>query len=353
MRELPSQTTKASVQRMLRNRYYIKFVTWQGVEYPGAHEPLVAIETFERVQEILTAHNISGEKQRLHNSFLKGSVWCAICGSRLCITKTTNRHGTRYEYFFCIGRNQKRTECTQKAIPIDLVERHVEEKWRHVRLDHEYADQLRQIIQSEVTRRRKSAERDKAVATRRIQVLTEQQRKLLEAHYANAIPLELLKTEQERVSEEISAAQGLLAANEMTFERIEETLRRCLDFLSDCHAAYLAASKQARRHMNQAVFERFLVGEDGSTQAEPTGVFGVLLDPNFIIDPKATAARLSPAERHRDCDWEDGTPAWLRRAAPRRSRRLETSENKKPRPVLAGLGLNESYLVPPTGFEPV
>lgn len=27
--------------------------------------------------------------------------------------------------------------------------------------------------------------------------------------------------------------------------------------------------------------------------------------------------------------------------------------NKKPRPVFAGPGLNESYLVPPTGFEPV
>ena len=58
----------------------------------------------------------------------------------------------------------------------------------------------------------------------------------------------------------------MLAASEVTFARIEEVLRRCLNF-ADCHAAYLSAAKQIRRHMNQAVFERFLVGEDGSTEA--------------------------------------------------------------------------------------
>jgi hypothetical protein len=35
--------------------------------------------------------------------------------------------------------------------------------------------------------------------------------------------------------------------------------------------------------MNQAVFERFLVGDDGTTDAEPTGAFGILLAPDLFI----------------------------------------------------------------------
>jgi site-specific DNA recombinase len=133
--------TKASVHRMLRNPYYIGIVTWQGVQYEGAHEPLITRELFEQVQEVLAAHNIAGEKQRVHH-YLKGSVWCASCGSRLCITKTTNRYGQRYEYFFCVGRQQKRTDCTQSAVSLDMVEKHVEEKWRQVRISADYRQLL-------------------------------------------------------------------------------------------------------------------------------------------------------------------------------------------------------------------
>jgi site-specific DNA recombinase len=121
---------RANVHRMLRNRYYIGKFTWGKIEYDGSHPQLIPNELFERVQEVLTANNLAGEKQRVHRHYLKGSVWCGSCGSRLVITKTTNRHGTSYEYFFCVGRNKKRTPCLQKAIPIELVERHVEEKWR-------------------------------------------------------------------------------------------------------------------------------------------------------------------------------------------------------------------------------
>lgn len=241
---------KASVHRMLRNSYYIGVVSWKGIDYEGKHEPLISPELFERVQEILTAHNIAGEKQRVHHHYLKGSVWCASCGSRLCITKTTNRHGSRYEYFFCVGRQQKRTPCKQKAIPVEVVEAGVEEKWRHVQIAPEYAQLLRQLLQQEIGKRHVEARRDGNVARRRIQSLSEQRKKLLDAHYADAIPLDLLKTEQDRIARELAAANALLAASETASQTVAEALERCLRFLTDCAGSYSAASQQVRRHMN-------------------------------------------------------------------------------------------------------
>ncbi len=331
--------TKASVHRMLRNRYYIGKVRWRGVEYEGAHATFVDKNTFERVQEILEAHNIAGEKQRTHNHYLKGSVWCEKCGSRLCITKTTNRYGTTYLYFFCLGRNQKRTDCEQSAIPVDLVEEHIEEKWRNVRVDPKYAALLTELLEEEIGAQRKDAERDRAAAIGRIQKLREQSRKLLEAHYANAIPLELMKSEQDRIERELEAAQRTVAETDVEVIKIEDTLRRCLAFLADCHRTYAEAPAQLRRRLNQAVFERFLVGPDGSTSAEPTPLFKVLLAPNLLAD------EVTPNDwtlLHRNRDWLQGMPVWLRELWP----------TKEPRPALAGLGLNKNYLVPPAGFEP-
>jgi hypothetical protein len=43
---------------------------------------------------------------------------------------------------------------------------------------------------------------DRNVASRRIQHLSEQRKKLFDAHYAGAIPLDLLKEEQDRIAAE-------------------------------------------------------------------------------------------------------------------------------------------------------
>ena len=100
---------ESSVHRMLRNRYYLGKVIWQDVEYEGNHPPLVDVLTFGRVQDVIESHR-NGEKQRAHPHYLKSSVWCADCGSRLCISKPVNRHGRQYGYFMCVGRHQKRTD---------------------------------------------------------------------------------------------------------------------------------------------------------------------------------------------------------------------------------------------------
>ncbi len=87
--------------------------------------------------------------------------------------------------------------------------------------------------------------------------------------------------------------------------------------------------------------ERFLVGEDGSTEAELTDIFSALLAPDLITTNEAPDA-IKARGHHRNGDWLGGIPAWLR-----------TQWNiKEPRPTFAGLGLNKTHMVPPAGFEP-
>ena len=90
------------------------------IEYNGRHEHLVSPELFAQVQVVLDSHR-AGEKQRVHTHFLKGSVFCAHCGSRLCIQKAKD-----YFYLFCLGRHQKRSDCTTPYLQLDSMEAAVE-----------------------------------------------------------------------------------------------------------------------------------------------------------------------------------------------------------------------------------
>src|SRR3954451_3490628 len=44
------------LHELLRNRYYLGFVTWRGVEYQGKHPALVDPVIFKAVQRVLSAH---------------------------------------------------------------------------------------------------------------------------------------------------------------------------------------------------------------------------------------------------------------------------------------------------------
>ena len=53
----------------------------------------------------LASQKRCGERDRIHEHYLKGSLRCGQCYSRLLFTKVTG-HGGTYDYFFCLGRQR-------------------------------------------------------------------------------------------------------------------------------------------------------------------------------------------------------------------------------------------------------
>jgi hypothetical protein len=163
-------------------------------------------------------------------------VWCGTCGHRLIVSNAKNRFGTVYPYFICIGRQQRRTDCTQKAVLIEDVERLVEEHYGTVTPGRDLVEQLRGLLEEELAERGHLAEEERLIQKRRIGALKDERKKLLEAHYAEAVPLELLKTEQHRIAREIEEAESRLETVAVEFDQAEANLAGCVHFAPDCEA---------------------------------------------------------------------------------------------------------------------
>ncbi|MCA1604486.1 MAG: recombinase family protein, partial [Acidobacteria bacterium] len=73
----------SGLHNILRNPYYMGVVPYRGAYHDGQHPALVDAETWLQVQAVLASHNSAGEKDRKHPHYLKGSIWCGECGSRL------------------------------------------------------------------------------------------------------------------------------------------------------------------------------------------------------------------------------------------------------------------------------
>jgi len=174
----------SNFNRLLKTPYYMGVVSYRGVDYPGNHEPLVSRETYERVQAVLEAHGRSGEKQRLHHHYLKGSVFCGQCGSRLSIMNAKNRYGTVYPYFYCLGRQEKRTKCTQRVVLIEQVEQAVADHYVTIQLTLEQRNEVEAFIFEELDGKRRDAAEERSRLKRKIKQLTDEREKVLGCHPA-------------------------------------------------------------------------------------------------------------------------------------------------------------------------
>ena len=290
------------------------------------------------MQAVLAAHNTAGEKERTHPHYLKGSVWCGSCGGRLIFSRNTGNGGS-YDYFFCLNRQQKRKPCQRRAVRVHAVETGVEDLYRTM--------QLLNVKWRAIDRQR---------ATQQLTALTGERKAVLQAHYAGAVPLDLLREEMERLTREISEAERLASSASATVDQLEATLRQALAVAVHCHEQYQQAPPHLRRQINQGFFTKLFVDQDGSVErAELTEPFATLL----LLDVQQPTAH-AEAIAEPGCNETGGAEVEVAGTACGDNTNSPTSsmlaglfaDLESSGDDLVGAGLNKATLVPPAGLEP-
>ncbi len=127
---------------------------------------------------------------------------------------------------------------------------------------------------------------DHALRVRRTQ-LEDQRRSLLQAHYAGAVPLELLKEEQDRISRELHTIQCQFDGYQANTAQVRQHLQQALDLLEDCHRMYIAAPDHLKKLLNQVFFSRILINPK-------TDHRGNVIFPPDRLNPTATQPPTAP-----------------------------------------------------------
>lgn len=269
--------TANRLHTLLRHPYYKGIVTFQGVEYPGQHEALVSTETWQTVQDILVSHR-NGERERIHTHFLRSAVVCGQCGARLLVQNAKNRSGTVYPYFVCARRHRSH-DCAFRAVLIEQVEARVTDVYRTICLSSQDRALVEQYLLEELAQiEARSAHDVRSLTVRRTNV-EDQRRQLLQAHYAGAIPLDLLKDEQDRLSRELRGIERTLAGYQADATLVRQHLSQALDLLEDASRLYTAAPDHLKKQLNQVFFDHILVNphidEDGRVVLPGDGASGI------------------------------------------------------------------------------
>jgi hypothetical protein len=136
---------------------------------------------------------------------------------------------------------------------------------------------------------------------------------------SGAIPEDLAREEQERITKELGAAQRILGTSQVIYTKIEDTLNRALALVGRVDEVYRLGGPKVRRLSNQSFFERLLITVEEDETPYVAGA--VLREPWATLLAKDFHAQM-------------------------------TRNTTNPRPDFGSGGSRMSALVPPAGFEP-
>jgi site-specific DNA recombinase len=288
-KRVPKKLGTTVVQRLLRNRYYIGKVPYKrGTPdeqvFDGRHEPLIDQDTFDRVQTLLDEKRVAGERPRVRQHYLRGSVYCGECANRLTFGISTGRNGGKYPYFFCSGRING-TACTQRAnIRPELIETAIEQHYATVQMPPARVERGKAAIRALAEVSQDAVRQVQRAKTQLIAKLEARQDELIEMRFSEkSITPSLFKRKQAQLQTELEAAHESLAETELRMTINRAHLELALELAEDVQAVYRDADEQTRRGYNQAFFNKLYVlaeWDDGETMI---WISGVELTPPYAL----------------------------------------------------------------------
>ena len=159
------------------------------------------------------------------------------------------------------------------------MEQQVEQIYDHYSYPPTIRDHLEEFLRDKIKDEQKKYAAEQDGLRREKDKLERQRKKLLEAHYNDAIPLEFLKSEQQKITRQLTAIDQEVKAYETAFTSVSERLNEALDILEDCGKTYRLADDHIKRIMNQSIFSKLWVGQDGTGAAEFAPPFTTLMKP--------------------------------------------------------------------------
>ena len=328
------------LRRILEDPYYLGYVVYKGDMVPGRHEAIVPQSLFDQVQDVLAARSTRGQRDRVHDHYLKGMLFCGRCEqqgrrSRLIYTEARNRWDTVYAYFMC--KNRHFGTCDMPHLRVERVEDAIEALYHADAMDEEFREALTADLRSTMAGYQEHVQQLTHQLRKQLARIDVQEDRLLDLASDGTMPttklrakLNTLVHERDRIKESLAAGQKELAIG-------VEVVEKSLELMENPARLYAGSPLSVRRYLNETFYEHFVIDEFGAPIDAPgNSVFGDLRSAEQAYLRLKRPERSDPAP-DMDAVWE----AIIKKSNPRPSGSTEMVK-----------GSTTGYLVELWGFEP-
>ena len=266
----------------MANKVYVGIVEWNGVENQGLHAPLVDRETFDKVQELASNPSDAGHARAQTQSLPEGQpqlwrVWAATVHAVI--------QGQVFVFLLPWVRKTGGKERDVESVTCRLICSRTTSKSSTSGFSYpkDWLEQLREVIAEEIDNQQQRTNNERKALEKRKATAEAEKHKLMDAYYAGAIDVEMLKSEQNRIGDELRINW-----------RADGPNRRCRGGvacdLGEGHGLgrrvrtrpTAIASERGRRMLNQAIIKNINIRDGKIAEVEYHEPFNLLFSaPEF------------------------------------------------------------------------
>ena len=137
---------------------------------------------------------------------------------------------------------------------------------------------MRELITAEFDRLHDISRRERGTYLAERSDLNDRRTKLLHAHLEGAVPLDLMKEEQDKIARRLALLDAQIDAGNIEYDQAKADLDDCLTLAGNCHQLYMSIDDSLQRIANQAFFDKRYIQPDDQIDARPGEPFTILFD---------------------------------------------------------------------------
>jgi site-specific DNA recombinase len=290
-----------SVSCALRNKTYLGIRKCGDIETPGAHEPLVTQELWDKVQDTLWERPDPGERwpvghmhpRRARSTYLlSGLMRCRHCGSAMIGAQDKLRSGNRFRFYICGKRKREGIAgCPTGKLSASMIDDRIMGLVTGRVLQPAHARALLDELNARISNRLPLVDNEIATTRKRLSDISRAISNLLdlaEVHGSEAAleRLEERERQKDQLTMELRALEAQRAQSQLRIS--DEVLE---DAVSEMRAAMLSATVREKRELLSGFVDRI---EADRERASVWYTFPLFAQRGLYIMPPAEFESASP-----------------------------------------------------------
>ncbi|WP_291139660.1 recombinase family protein [Flavobacterium sp. UBA7663] len=272
---------KSSFNRLLKNIVYAgkievpEYKKEPAMIVDGKHEPLIDLETYNKVQEVYRGKKFKGSNQSCRNKHfpLRDFLICEICGKQITGSLSTGR-SKKYAYYHCREKCKTRVSTEQANINVASL-------FTDLQINDNIKELFMDILKDSESQINGDRKGQLKIKIERKKVLLEQLDKADDMRLANELPSDRYKSIIDRYNTELININMEIEALQCGEDSIKEYISSGIELLVNLDSLFAESDYEGKRIMMGSLFNgKLLFGNSGCRTTTVNEVINVLIRNN-------------------------------------------------------------------------